>query len=188
MAKKSQKTYISLLISRLLFDLSYSVDEKIDSEKILKPWSIKSLHCNFLVLIYQLMWFLFFKICNIFIHPNLLDPTDPSIAQSMDQLISAQFTERIQSKHILEEYKSSRKYSSHNWHGVGPGQHGCSHANHCFVSARSYTVYCCLVYIYNILDRCMSANKWRAVVFIFLMTDIPSKHFVAQTTCVTLHA
>jgi len=25
------------------------------------------------------------------------------------------------------------------------------------------------------------------VVFIFFMTDIPSKHIVAQTTCVTLH-
>ena len=96
--KKSQNTYISLLISPWMFDLSYSVDIKNNLEKILKHWSIKSLHCNFLILINQLMWFLFL-ICNIFIHPNLMDPTDPSLHNQ--RLISTQFTDRKQSEHFL---------------------------------------------------------------------------------------
>jgi hypothetical protein len=59
----------------------------------------------------------------------------------MDQLISAHFTKRKQSKHFLEEYKSSRNTQ------LGPGQQGCSHANHCFISGRSWTEYCCLLYV-----------------------------------------
>ena len=86
--KKSHKTYISLLISPLLFDLLYLVDVKIDLEEILKPWSINSLHCNFLVLIDRLMWYPVFKICNIFIHPNLLDPTDLSLQNRLLGFVS----------------------------------------------------------------------------------------------------
>jgi hypothetical protein len=92
---------------------------------------------------------IFLNYVTFFIHPYLLDPIDPSIAQSMDQLISAQFTERKQSKHFLEEYESLRKYTTTQ---PGPGQQGCSHANHCFISGRSWTEYCCLVYLYKILD------------------------------------
>ena len=53
--EKSQKTYISLRIFPLLFELSYSVDAKNYLEKKNAAWSIKSLHCIFLVLINRLM-------------------------------------------------------------------------------------------------------------------------------------
>jgi hypothetical protein len=56
------------------------------------------------------------------IHPNFLDLIDPSIASSIEQLISAWLTGSKQSKHFLEEYKSLRKYNPQDWLNVERGQ------------------------------------------------------------------
>ena len=53
---------------------------------------------------------------------------------------------------------------------LGPEQEGCSHVNHCFISGsgRSLTEYCCLVYVYNILDTVLWVQtSGGQVVFIF---------------------
>jgi hypothetical protein len=77
--KIPENLHIPSYISIVVWFVILSRCKKMILKIILQPWSIKSLHCNFLVLIKQLMWSLFVKIRNIFIHPKLLEPTDPSL-------------------------------------------------------------------------------------------------------------
>ena len=75
----------------------YSVDVKNDLK------NTEALESKIVMLQFFLFWltyccdFYFLNYVTFFIHPYLLDPIAPWIAQSMDQLISAQFTERKQS-------------------------------------------------------------------------------------------
>lgn len=106
----------------------------------------------------------------------------------MDQFIIALFTESKQSKSFSWRVWVIKKHNSHNCHGVGWDNEDPAMSTIVLSVKESWQSTRCLMYIYNILDIVLDVQMSEGQVdYIFLMTDLPSKNVVVQTSTVILY-